>query len=1815
MPLVPGLQLPFGVQPVNPVAVDSWSGPYTGDPDNLQSAIDTANSSIPSAVRFKSMEVRLVVEGVSRKFWYRDGILDSDLVEFLGGTGGYEGTDTYFYVSGSTDGTNRSVFGGDVVVSGSLFDPNGLKYVTSEEDLRQGAVLFGGAAGSIAQNVDKIFWDSLNERLGIGTSSPTSTLTISGSSHITGSQYVTGSSTIVGAHDVSGSSFVTGSFYVSGTSSIEGFDYVTGSSFVTGSLTVTGSSHTSGSFFVDGFSFVTGSSFLTGSQTVSGSSYVSGSFFVEGQTRLEGSSSILGPLDMSGSITPGEDLSFDLGSENKRWNHLHASTGSFSGPVTINGDLKVLGSQTLISSSVLDVGDNIIYLNSLSDPSRFGGIYVADQNTSQTGSLLWDSATNTWIAGLKDQEVALVSGSGGANYVARWIGSNDLGIGSIYDNGTNVGIGTTFSSDKLSVNGSTSITGSLQPGVSNQYSIGSSTKVWKTVFSTEISGSLTKLASGADYLVAGNNISLSTGSNGSVTISSTASPVAGQNKQIQFNDNGSLGANSGLVYDKSTQSLTGTYIVASTGFSGSLTTLADGSPYIIAGDNITIVTGAMGEITISSTGTGGGGGGGASGGTIGEAEDGSYEDGLFTDFTPETPIGTSIDRFNEVLLALAPPPAPVLDNIDCDNSAGISAYLSFGASNSQEISSNRYYSSDTAAGFPAVDVNDLYTPLTSGENIRKGIYFGSTVINGDLNEDVPAKVYNTGVTSHVANSFGNADQGSLSLVVNGTVVHSVDLSSPTTGGGAPGAGNKSHLNDNGSGFINLSLTAPAVQSNSVEFTPFRHRTGRYQIGTADQRRGWNYARVLHVRVGTQTQTNYIEWTNDPDNISMSPTANSLTFQGNGSTFLSGVEYYTGGNLSYSVVVSNAYRYIYDLNPITFSASRTALSSQNVSYGFSNQSKPVIDTAAGETHQKVLNISTTSELTADYFLNGSVTVGVSITHPSPLKNSFTNQGQATTSQILTYNLSNTSNTSTETFRRENYRLISGSYDTQQSVTDPINAWDSQVHINGGVTEYADGLQVFNQQLLSPKNTLNGGNFSSLTNAPPGNPNYSSVSGKRTFYRWFKNTTGASQYDLSLTMNGSSTLVSSLTSLDSSKIRVYVKIPDKTGWLDVSLPFSFGASLADGAGVYIDNAYLDFDNTLNSINYLNLGSLTIDSNEYIVLKIEAESAWTGNVSLINVTFGAGTGTLTPVPDLSEIDSDNTGISAKLSFGSSRSIDGYSNSGTAAGFSAVDLNGVYQSEASNGNLRRGIFSTIQNIEGDLNESVAAASLSYVNNAFSDANRGILKLEVNGSVIHTVDLSTSVGSGDPGSGTGTSLNARNSGFINLSNWGPSMFSNGVPRYTEFQRTGRYRVTPSDQSNGWNYLRVIHSVDSVNRVTNYVEWINDPDDNALSSSGNGLSIFGDDTFSYVSGVKYFNSPSGSIETRVSNIYKNVYSASPSAITIVPLTNASSVRITQNGQGITSTKTTNASQDSLQALNTNPGSQNEVLHVTGTINFTQSKSLPGTLTTAYGCSGAMSFVHPYKTSLTIPTQSTTNLLVWTPTDSSNSHTEERFDGELYRLVDDSYTTQANVTDINRKWNSQISMNDQVNYPKYASGLLVYDTYLVAPQKGGTLGDFRNHKEGGSIESPAGNVDYRSSSLTVATRNYYRSFANNTSSVQSRVRVVLYGDATLVAKTGANAAALGANKRINVHVGIPGKTGLLDIARDSEGSFANDDDGGLFGNLISNITMAGTANVCTFSGPTVFGTASPGGSERIVLRVTAHKDWTGYLDRIVIVWGG
>jgi hypothetical protein len=67
------------------------------------------------------------------------------------------------------------------------------------------------------------------------------------------------------------------------------------------------------------------------------------------------------------------------------------------------------------------------------------------------------------------------------------------------------------------------------------------------------SGSLTQLTDGTSYLAAGDNITITSASNGQVVISSdgggAAGTVAGSNTEIQFNNNGVFGASSAFTFN------------------------------------------------------------------------------------------------------------------------------------------------------------------------------------------------------------------------------------------------------------------------------------------------------------------------------------------------------------------------------------------------------------------------------------------------------------------------------------------------------------------------------------------------------------------------------------------------------------------------------------------------------------------------------------------------------------------------------------------------------------------------------------------------------------------------------------------------------------------------------------------------------------------------------------------------------------------------------------------------------------------------------------------------------------------------------------------------------------------------------------------------------------------------------------------------------------------------------------------------------------------------------------------------------------------
>jgi hypothetical protein len=160
--------------------------------------------------------------------------------------------------------------------------------------------------------------------------------------------------------------------------------------------------------------------------------------------------SVNGATAITGSVLPGSSNTYDLGSSSKNWSAVYASTGSF-GDVSISGNLTVAGTQTIINTDILNIKDNAILVNAAPSPQSTGGIYVADTTANTTGSLVWDTTTDTWKAGKLGSETTLVSGSGTTNYVTKWAGSNHVGTSVMYDDGTNVGVGTATSNNRFNV--------------------------------------------------------------------------------------------------------------------------------------------------------------------------------------------------------------------------------------------------------------------------------------------------------------------------------------------------------------------------------------------------------------------------------------------------------------------------------------------------------------------------------------------------------------------------------------------------------------------------------------------------------------------------------------------------------------------------------------------------------------------------------------------------------------------------------------------------------------------------------------------------------------------------------------------------------------------------------------------------------------------------------------------------------------------------------------------------------------------------------------------------------------------------------------------------------------------------------------------------------------------------------------------------------------------------------------------------------------------------------------------------------------------
>jgi len=102
--------------------------------------------------------------------------------------------------------------------------------------------------------------------------------------------------------------------------------------------------------------------------------------------------------------------------------------------LTVKGDLLVKGTTTSINSNVVTIGDNVLELNG--SESTFGGLLIKDPTNPNkiSGSLLWDTTNDYWIAGPLGQEEKVIlqsdldSSSIWQETGSFWATTNDLQV-------------------------------------------------------------------------------------------------------------------------------------------------------------------------------------------------------------------------------------------------------------------------------------------------------------------------------------------------------------------------------------------------------------------------------------------------------------------------------------------------------------------------------------------------------------------------------------------------------------------------------------------------------------------------------------------------------------------------------------------------------------------------------------------------------------------------------------------------------------------------------------------------------------------------------------------------------------------------------------------------------------------------------------------------------------------------------------------------------------------------------------------------------------------------------------------------------------------------------------------------------------------------------------------------------------------------------------------------------------------------------------------------------------------------------------------
>jgi hypothetical protein len=612
-----------------------------------------------------------------------------------------------------------------------------------------------------------------------------------------------------------------------------------------------------------------------------------------------------------------------------------------------------------------------------------------------------------------------------------------------------------------------------------------------------------------------------------------------------------------------------------------------------SGLDATTVQAAIDEIVDE----GGGGGGG-------DASDITYTPSTLANWNSGADPGdvdNALDQLAANLSPMLPPSAPVLDYISYTGSTGVAGKNTW---NENDNPIATYANAPADSVINAADAVDI-TMVTTGTG--KGVYdYDSfSYVLGTLNDDVTAHAYSYPADSFSPGGSDGGTQNDLILLVNGSAIHTTDLLTFASG---------NDVNGNSSGFYSLSAATPVKFSDASNFTPRTYRTGAWRVYKADLSRGHNTIKTQHTTDSGTTTCTVWEFLLDDDDTDTSYSSESISgYNADASTKnLSGVKYTTGTRTAtYNVTIDNAYKN-------TYSVSSSAVNYTGTNCTITDEALAV--SGGDETKQVVKAATLTLSASPAYLVNATVSVSTTVDRTVQSEAA---SGGASLSGVLWDNVSANSTALIEYFTDENYRI----QNDEDFNTDLSATWDEAGSLVGADAGYNTGLQCVSGKLDYP--TVD---YSSLTNGPSSNVDYSGASGTRYYFRYFTSGTGASNFRITT----SSSAVNSFTWISkddalgtaNNNVRISLRWPTQTGWLDTKTAFiegQFGATddtalEAASAGCYSSGLGSDFTPAACSVGITCGSKTTSNSYDNVYMRIEVGEGWTGSIDDITFVWGA-------------------------------------------------------------------------------------------------------------------------------------------------------------------------------------------------------------------------------------------------------------------------------------------------------------------------------------------------------------------------------------------------------------------------------------------------------------------------------------------------------------------------------------------------------------------------------------------------------------------